>query len=97
MVLVSNVDELANWYFLALNPYVLKKCLSLIRDCVSTKDQLNALLWEPLLQQSVVLNDLSRCFSGEYSSLHFNDDEAAILILKENVQPALIDGVLLSY
>lgn len=88
--------KLANWYFLALNPYVLKKCLSLIRDCVGTKDQLNALLWELLLQQSVVLNDLSKSYSGEYSSLHFVD-EAATLFLKENVQPALIDGVLLSF
>ena len=44
LVLVSNVDELTNWYFLALNPYVLKKCLSLIGDSVGTKDQFYTLL-----------------------------------------------------
>ena len=82
LVLVSIVDELANWYFLALNPYVLKKCLSLIGDCVGTKDQLNALLRKLLLQQPVVLDDLSRSFSLEYASFHFYDDETPILILQ---------------
>ena len=85
LVLVSNVDKLANWYFLALNPCVLKKCLSLIRDYVGTKDQLNALLWELLLQQSSVLHDLSRSFSREYASLRFYDDETPILILQQDV------------
>ncbi len=82
LVLVSNIDELTNWYLLALNPYVLKKCLSLIGDRIRTKDQLNALLWKLLLQKPVVLNDLSRSFSGEYAPLHFYDDETPILILK---------------
>ena len=44
LVLVSNVYELTNLTFLALNPYVLKKYLSLIGNCVGTKDQIYALL-----------------------------------------------------
>ena len=85
LVPISNVDEFTKWYFLTLNPYVLQKGFTLIGDSVGTKDQFYALLWKLLLQQAVVLDDLSRSFSLEYASLHFYDDETPILILKEDV------------
>ena len=82
LVPISNVVQSTKWYFLTLNPYVLQKGFTLIGDSVGTKDQFYALLWKLPLQQAVVLDDLSRSFSGEYASLHFYDDETPILILK---------------
>ena len=82
LVPISNVDEFTKWYFLTINPYVLEKGFTLIWDSVGTKDQFYALLWKLLLQQAVVLDDLSRSFSLEYASLHFYDDETPILILQ---------------
>ena len=82
LVPISNVDEFTKWYFLTLNPYVLQKGFTLIGDSVGTKDQFYALLWKLLLQQAVVLDDLSRSFSLGYASHHFYDDETPILILQ---------------